>query len=647
MKKLFVAFMLFASAFAVSAQEFNPLSNLNNHPYGFEMRQAEKFLMGNSKGVGDNYDVKYHRFVWTIDPDTSYIAGSVTTYFVTSVSGFTTISFELSSLLTVDSVKYGGNNVSSMHASDQLDISLGVTLPSGRLDSVTIYYQGNPGAGAGFGSFIKDAHNGTPIIWTLSEPYGSRDWWPCKSILSDKIDSIDLFVTTPQAYRVASNGLLMSETLQGSDKTFHWRHRYPIAAYLIAIAVTNYSVYSDYVPLGADTLEMLNYVYPENLVAFQAGTHFQVEVLQLYDSLFGEYPYIKEKYGHAQFGWGGGMEHQTMSFVINEGFDLLAHEMAHQWFGDKVTCNSWHDIWVNEGFATYCQGITLQTAWGGVWWPVWLQQRITDITALPDGSVYCYDTTQVSNVFDWRLSYQKGAMVLHMLRWIMGDDAFFQGMKNIMADPLLAYGYAGTADIQRNFETTSGMNLDEYFTDWIYRQGHPVYTISNLIQSDSTVQVTIQQIPSHNSVSYFELPVPLWFKSTTHDTILVFNNTFSGQTFTAEPGFIPDSIFFDPELKLLAVLDTMYVTPGSGFPETQALKAVLSPNPAGDFLTLNWSGDQVTKVEIYSTDGRLQLRLPSTDPHSIRMDISNLKAGVYLIKMVSPNNALTLHFVKL
>jgi len=411
MKYLYLSLALFVLTFASTAQNFNPLSHLDSHPYGYEMRHAEKLLQGGGKGVGSDYDLKYHRFNWYINPDTSFISGDVTSYFVTQTAGFFQVSFELSNNLTVDSVRYAGAMVSFNHSSSVLDINLGTTLPLGRFDSVQVYYHGNPSAGVGFGSFIKDVHSGTNVIWTLSEPYGASDWWPCKNIFSDKIDSIDVIVTTPQFNRVASNGILVSETLNGGDKTFHWKHRYPIAAYLIAIAVTNYSVYSDYVPLGNDTLEMLNYVYPENLAAWQAGTPYQIEVMQLFDSLFGDYPFMREKYGHCQFSWGGGMEHQTMSFVINEGFDLLAHEMAHQWYGDKVTCNSWHDIWVNEGFATYCQGITLQSAWGGIYWPVWLRQRNDGVTALPGGSDYCYDTTMVTSVFDWRLSHQQGAMV--------------------------------------------------------------------------------------------------------------------------------------------------------------------------------------------------------------------------------------------
>jgi hypothetical protein len=614
------------------------------NPYGYEMRSYQKLLEADTKGAGTEYDLKYHRFNWYIDPNVSYISGSVTSYFVPVVAPFSHVKFELSSLLTVDSVIYDSNPVSFSHASDVLDINVGTVLPLGTLDSLCVYYHGNPDPGTGFGSFIKDTHNLVPVIWTLSEPYGAKDWWPCKNVLCDKIDSIDVFVTTPSAYRAASNGVLVSETTVGSDKVYHWKHRYPIAAYLVAIAVTNYSVYVDKVPVNGDTLQMLNYVFPEDLAAFQWGTAQQVEVLQLFDSLFGDYPYMNEKYGHAQFKWGGGMEHQTMSFVINSGFDLLAHEMSHQWYGDKVTCGSWQDIWVNEGFATYCQGLTLDFMFNGYYFPYWLHDRITSITSLPDGSVFCYDTTDVSRVFDWRLSYQKGAMVLHMLRWIMGDTMFFQGMKNIIADPQLAYKYARTADIRQHFEAVSGLNLTDFFNDWIYSEGYPTYTLDALFWADSSVTLTINQTQSHLSVSYFELPVPVRFKNATQDTILVFNNTYSGQSYTAYPGFIPDSIFFDPEMKLLALCDTTHFA--VGVTEVSTTELIIRPNPASTQIEFTINGAVGSTIIISDISGKICMRVPVTNDGLIRIDISALRAGTYFVKSDALNTKCRGRFVK-
>ncbi|MEI2747579.1 MAG: M1 family aminopeptidase [Ferruginibacter sp.] len=139
----------------------------------------------------------------------------------------------------------------------------------------------------------------------------------------------------------------------GTSIITHWKHRYPIATYLVCFAVTNYAVFNNSVQLGNVNLPMVTYCYPESQTAFEAGTQNTLDAMQLFSQYFGEYPFIKEKYGHVQFGWGGGMEHQTSTFIVSTNESLVAHELGHQWFGDKITCASWEDIWLNEGFATY------------------------------------------------------------------------------------------------------------------------------------------------------------------------------------------------------------------------------------------------------------------------------------------------------
>jgi len=182
--------------------------------------------------------------------------------------------------------------------------------------------------------------------------------------------------------------------------------------------------------------------------------------MNLYTTLFEEYPFANEKYGHAQFGWGGGMEHTTVSFMGSFGRNLIAHELAHQWFGNKITCGSWKDIWLNEGFATYLSGLTIENLDGNSAFITWKQQRINSITSQPNGAVYLTDsdTTSVNRIFNGRLSYDKGSMVLHMLRKKLGDADFFQGLKNYLADANHAYGYAKTEDFIAIMETTSGQD---------------------------------------------------------------------------------------------------------------------------------------------------------------------------------------------
>ncbi|HEU4862093.1 MAG TPA: hypothetical protein VFT15_19750, partial [Chitinophagaceae bacterium] len=289
----------------------------------------------NRSQASSNFQVTYYRCVWDIDPAIRYIKGSVTSHFVTSTSS-NTISFDLASQLTVDSVYYHGNKILFSRSTDLLQINFPSSIQSGQKDSVTIFYQGIP-ANTAFGSFNQTTHGDVPVLWTLSEPYGSKDWWPCRNGLDDKADSIDIIISCPNLYKASSNGLLISEDDNGLTRIAFYKHRYPIASYLVAFAVTNFKVLNHIVELGTANLPVITYCYPESENIFQQNTPKVLQQLSLFHEYFGAYPFLREKYGHTQFSWGGGMEHQTNSFIVTPDENLMAHELAHQWFGDKIT----------------------------------------------------------------------------------------------------------------------------------------------------------------------------------------------------------------------------------------------------------------------------------------------------------------------
>jgi len=644
MKKIF--FTLIALTFSlITFSQRTPDKDFINQISLQEAKSHENMFKVGSSKLGDNYDLKYHRMNWFVDPNTNYISGSVTSYF-TAVTSLSQLYFELNQVLTIDSVKYHNANLTFTHLDNTFNFSLPASIPSGTLDSVCVFYHGAPPSGAGFGSFIKDNHNGTPIIWTLSEPFGAPDWWPCKNSLSDKIDSIDVYVTTPSVNRVGSNGILVSETTAGANKIYHWKHRHPIATYLIAIAVTNYAAYSNYASLQNGTLEILNYVYPEDLSYAQANTPNLIPVIQLYDSLFSDYPYLNEKYGHAQFGWGGGMEHQTMTFLVNFGYDLMAHELAHQWFGDKVTCSSWHEIWINESFATFLTGLTYYFLSDNNAWHTWKINALDQILSLPDGSVYCDDTTSVSRIFDGRLSYNKGAMVLNMLRVKIGDSAMFACLNNYITDAQLAYGFASTNDFKSHAEASSGMNLTEFFNDWIYGQGYPIYNLTNTVRADSSVTITISQTQSHPSVSFFELPVPVLFSDDTHDTLIIFDNTSNYQSFDVQLNFVPDQITFDPENELIAELDTCIVNLSDE--RNAAQNFSVYPNPSGEFVIIDAVQQMIKKIQVCDLSGKVISEItPVGASNQIKYDVSSLENGTYFIKIFTKDNIAAKKIVKL
>jgi aminopeptidase N len=643
---LFYLLFIFNSSFSQDAPQKDFIDKL----FFSEQQSAAAFLKtSQSRNYnGDNYDLKYHRMNWSIDPDTLFISGEVTSYFTTTKPSVNKIRFDLSSVMIVDSVRYHSLNIFFFHNSgDTLIINLPSTLSLNQLDSVSVFYHGNPPQGSGFGSFTKSLHDSVPIIWTLSEPFGAKDWWPCKNNLSDKIDSIDIFITTPQQYRTASNGMLISEAIQGNFKTAHWKHRYPIATYLIAIAATNYQVFSLYAKNGSDSIQVLNYIFPECIADAQNRMPALIQSMELYENLFTPYPFAKERYGHAQFGRGGGMEHQTMSFVNSFAQELLAHELAHQWTGDMITLGNWHEIWLNEGFATYWQGLTYYYLYP-VYWHGWLQTQITKITSQPNGSVYCYDTTDFNRIFDGRLSYSKGAMLLHMLRWVIGDSAFYTGMKSYLSDTNLTYKYACSDNFISHMETASDTTLTEFFNDWLYGEGYPKYSIlCNVSSTSNDIQLTINQTQSDpSSVSFFKMPVPVKFKDATHDTIIVFKNTFSGQQYNINLGFRPDSVIFDPDLWIVSANDTTIL----GTKEYNFSNEIsVFPNPVSDFLNINCSGRQFQKAEIYDINGRLVHTIISniSANTNYKINLSDLSRGIYFLKAIIDNDVLIKKITKL
>ncbi len=606
---------------------------------------SQKAAPSSKSFAASNIDIKYHRMHWYIDPSVNYIKGSVYTLFTTTQPGVARISFELEHNMQVDSVLYHNQLISfADSASYLINVYLPNSLALNTLDSLEIFYQGAPGQGAGFGAFIKDSHNGDPIIWTLSEPYGAREWWPNKNDLSDKMDSIDVFVHTPNGQRAASNGLLVEEYQSDSaHKIYHWKHRHPIATYLVAIAVTNYAVYSDYANLGSGVVQVLNYVYPEDSATAITQTPQVISSIQLYSQLFIDYPFMDEKYGHAQFGWGGGMEHQTMSFMGGFSHSLMAHELAHQWFGDMVTCGSWHDIWLNEGFATYLTGLTYEPLTTLPYWNTWKSQTMNHVIGASDGSVYCDDTTSVSRVFSSRLSYSKGAYVLHMLRWVCGDSAFFAGIKNYLNDPALKFAYATTDDLKAHLEASSGLNLTGFFADWYYGQGFPIYTVyCNQVVADS-LTIYLNQSTSHSSVSFFEMPVPIRLQTATIDTIVVLNHLYSGQEFTIHLDEFITNVKFDPEIRLISssnIIDNVGINAANADSKLQ-----VTPNPSQNYFEINCS-EPIEQITVFDLSGKLLIQIDGLHHSQYQLNMSQYVTGTYFLRIKSNQQILNRRIIK-
>lgn len=578
--------------------------------------------------VGQSYDLKYHRAHWKVNPAERYIHGAITSYFMMTESD-TMIDFELVDELLVDSVVFRSNHIAYTHQDDVLQLVLGVVLPEGALDSLTVYYQGVPPDEDSFGMGVQQ--DDSPTLWTLSEPYGAKTWWPSKNDLSDKIDSIDVIIDVSPIENIGvSNGLLIQDTIatDSSFRRFHWQHRYPIATYLVAVAAAEYNFFERYFELQEGNLRIPNYAYKATTYSAQVAVEGLEKAMALYDSLFMPYPFMKEHYGHAEMGRGGGMEHQTMTFMGTWSFHVISHEVAHQWFGNYITLNDWHDIWLNEGFATYLTGLAYEMCFDTTqWWDIWRPQTINHITTEPDGSVYVPDISDADRIFDGRLSYSKGAYVLHMIRWVLGDEAFFQAIRNYLQEESLAYNYSSQDDLINHFEQEGDTTLNEFFDDWYYGEGYPSYHVKSEILTPTKTKVTLSQEQSHSSVSFFEMPVELRFINTAKDTAVVLDHQYADQEFIVDLGFVPDSVFFDPEYHIISQDNTMEFNQK----DDQEVVLLLMPNPAKAYCTIQCE-QMIEKFEVFDNRGLRVLRNDDVMNDYFQIDVTALRKGMYFIQ---------------
>lgn len=636
----FLTLLLVLLTYNIAAQQINSHILSQN-----DINRHKNLSMFKSNGLNNNFDVIYNRLNFKINPHVKFITGKVTTYFNATQNNVGYIILDLSSKLTVKSVTSGQTELTFTHDSSLLKINLSKIIDNGQTDSVTITYSGYPTT-SGLGSFAQSYHKNTPIIYTLSAPWGARDWWPCKECLTDKIDSLDIFIKVEKGNMAASNGKLISAVENADTVVFHWQHRYPIATYLVALAVTNYKDITHYASVDTLSIPVVNYVYPENYESAVIQTAFTTKVIEIFSNLFIPYPFYTEKYGHAQFGWGGGMEHQTMSFMGDFSEHLITHELSHQWFGNYITCATWADIWLNEGFATYCEALALEKL-NTTEYNLWIESHIKSVvSAGKSGSVYCYDTTSINRIYSSTLSYNKAGLILHMLRYQIGDSAFFAAIRNYLTDPALAGGVANTAQVQKHFEAAADTNLTEFFNDWVYNQGYPVYSVTWYQNSNGNLKITLNQSQTHNSVSHFDMVVPVYLAGKNNNTIVNLHHTVCNQVFTLNPGFIVDTVIFDPYYKILAPHPAFITTTINQQSNNPNYK--LSPNPVKSVLQAEWPcSTTVSKIEVVTTNGKTILTANhKTDSCKTGINVSILPPGFYYIRFVTKHGIINKQFIK-
>ncbi|MSR75133.1 MAG: M1 family peptidase [Planctomycetes bacterium] len=414
-----------------------------------------------------------------INPSTQVISGTCTWTVRCAVTGLSSMTLQLHNSFAVSNVRVNGSATASTRPTDAVTITLDHTYVLNEVFTVALDYTGTPSGAAGFGSFAFQTHGSpaTSIINSLSEPYYSYTWWPCKETLTDKFTT-ETWVTVPSTLYVASNGLLQgTDILAGGRTRYRWSSNYPIATYGVSVTATNYQIRTDSWANAGPTMPVSFYAYPESFAGEQTNMDRIVPMLTTFSSLVGQYPFVNEKYGICQFNWGGGMEHQTITSQVNFSENLSAHELGHSWWGNCITCATWHDISLNEGFATYMEALWDQNKAGGTL-ATYFTRMNANKPASPTttGSVYVNDISNVNSIFSTTNVYHKGAWVLHQLRHVVGDAAFFQ----ILADYRTAKDYqSATWDEFKAIASVSyGQDLTWLIDQCVYRTGAPTFRLS-------------------------------------------------------------------------------------------------------------------------------------------------------------------------
>jgi aminopeptidase N len=443
---------------------------------------------------------------------------------------------------------------------------------------------------------------------------------------------------------------LISVTPAGSGwVTYEWHEDYPIVPYYVSIAISNYLIFSHYYHYAADSMEVPYYVFPEHYSQAQQTFAETVDMITFFAGLFGEYPFVTEKYSMAEIGFYGAIEKQTktiMGSVSSNWYMIVVHELSHMWFGDMISPTSWHHCWVNEGFATYSEALW----WEGLYGLQEYHNYIDDLSYWNAGTIYLPNITNPFQIF-LTICYDKGAWVLHMLRHVMGDSVFFEALHTYATDPQYMYGNASTEDVQQVFETVSGLNLSDFFQQWIYDERYPRYyywwTYTEQENDRYQIQVTVEQ--RQNDLGWrpvFVMPIDLVFTLPSGDTTVVVQNNDTLQTYQFEFGEIPIALNLDPDRWILRYAVELGVSenPVVSIPSLLPFVAC-NPNPAVQRVQIEYHvpASGACKLALYDVAGKVVSDIADglhlAGVYSRTLDVGNLPAGVYYVRLETGRDA--------
>lgn len=608
------------------------------------------------------YDVLHYNIEIRFDPSDESVSGHVDMLFASTEATLTQVAMHLESNMDIDNLEVDGTPTTYTHSyPDNLTIDLPQSMNLGDSATVSIDYHGFPLGGGGLGALSFSEHMGVPIISSLSEPEGARLWWPCKDIPSEK-STARMVWTVPGDLYATGNGLLQSVTSpEPGWRSYEWLENYPITSYLIAVTATNFAYWQDwYVTTSGDSLPLDYYIYPEDSALSLVDFADLPDVIAFFASVFGEYPYMDEKYGHAAFPFGGAMEHQTLTSYgaslitgTNAYHWIMVHELSHQWWGDLVTCGTWMDIWLNEGFAVYCDALWIEYDEG---WQAF-QNRMN-----------YFKNTYFQSELGWQgrfpiydpeymwggTVYEKGSWIMHMIRYVLGEEDFWDFF--LEWRDRYAFDAAVTADLQQTLEDVSGEDLDWFFDEWVYMAGYPEYEWgwqSTPYGADSSiVDVSITQVQSmlNQTPLVFTMPVEIGVTTTVGEEVHTLWNDQREQNFSFMVAGTPTDVEFDPDnwiLKTAEETGYVFVPTQPTLPGYRGPVLGLGPNPANPNtqITFSLSSPQQVTLSIYNLMGqKIATLVNGIQPAGltqVNWDGGNQASGIYLVRLETPTERIT------
>jgi aminopeptidase N len=520
--------------------------------------QDKKFSNTSEEAV---LDVSFYHLVLEIglDKESDYYGKTTCQFSVSSPTN--TIDLNLHSALKIEDIKDAkGNSLTYTRQENTLNIIFPQKIASNTQTTVQISYYGKPQTIEQNGiqkGFIY-AHHGNyePVIATLNTPFLSHYWFPCNEKISDKADSVYLDIIIPdttinnyELMALANGKLEANLKLVNNKKIFKWRHRHAIAPCYIFFAISNYRKKTKKIKQEDGTYFPIDfYVFNEDYNESLLQMNEIKKVFTFFSNKFGAYPFGDEQIAFAQIGFYSGIETQTCPILENltqRRFYTMIHELAHSWFANSVTAQTWQDAWLHEGFATYAEVLWDEYRYGKIAYQNSIQKR----AYYEGGKIYGEPTTNPFQVFSG-IVYNKGAYVLHLLRGVVGDDVFFDILTTYSAR--YQNKNASTIDFINICKEKSNYDFDTFFNQWIYGEGFPSYSYS-FYQNPKSLEInfTIRQTQVAEVNQIFKMPIQLYLDLEFRDTIITINNQDYYEEYTFKTEQKINNIILDPNNWLL------------------------------------------------------------------------------------------------